>query len=266
MTDHLYQIYYSEPTRQQLDPGFLPLDNLANPRPDWREYWPIREFLLNTPLDENARYGFFSPKFRAKTGLDAAAVTQFLAGCDAEVVLFSPFFDQSALFLNIYRQAEAHHPGIADICDAVFRLQDPVFDTRSDITHSRTAVFCNFFAATPRFWREWLRVCESVFERAENPESPLAAALNGDVPHDRGVAPCKVFVIERVASFLLSRQPWRVAVDLRAGLPLGSRPWLQRLDALKIAYARDRHPEQLAQYLRLRRQLLTTPRTARVSG
>ena len=39
---YAYQIYYSEQTRDALDPGFLPLDNLANPRPDWREYWPIR--------------------------------------------------------------------------------------------------------------------------------------------------------------------------------------------------------------------------------
>lgn len=257
MTDHLYQIYYSEPTRQLLDPGFLPLDNLANPRPDWREYWPIREFLLNTPLDENARYGFFSPKFRAKTGLDAAAVSQFLAGSDAEVVLFSPFFDQSALFLNVYRQAEAHHPGIAALCDTVFRAHDPAFDTRNEINHATNTAFCNFFVASPRFWRQWLAVSESIFAQAENPAAPLAAALNRDVPHDRDIAPCKVFVIERVASFLLARQPWRVSMDARAAMPLGSRPLLLRLDALKVAYARDRRPEQLAQYRELRRQVVT---------
>ena len=42
----IHQIYYSEQTRAELDPGFLPLDNSANERPDWREYWPIRRFLL----------------------------------------------------------------------------------------------------------------------------------------------------------------------------------------------------------------------------
>ena len=74
----LYQIYYSEQSRAQLDPGFLPLDNSANERPDWREYWPIRRFLLDNPLDPQTYYGFFSPKFREKTGLDAAAVQRFI--------------------------------------------------------------------------------------------------------------------------------------------------------------------------------------------
>lgn len=42
---HIHQIFYSDDTRRTLDPGFIPLDNLANERPDWREYWPIRKFL-----------------------------------------------------------------------------------------------------------------------------------------------------------------------------------------------------------------------------
>jgi hypothetical protein len=64
--DKIYQIYYSEATKAHNDPGFLPMDNLANERPDWREYWPIRNYLLNNNLEEDTRYGFLSPKFEAK--------------------------------------------------------------------------------------------------------------------------------------------------------------------------------------------------------
>lgn len=266
MIDHLYQIYYSEDTRGQLDPGFLPLDNSANPRPDWREYWPIRQFLLNTALDDGARYGFFSPKFRSKTGLAATAVTDFLARTDAEVVLFSPFFEQSALFLNVYRQAEAYHPGLAAICQAALRADAPAFSALDHVSHSGNTVFCNFFVATPRFWRRWLAVCEGIYAQAEDPDAALASALNAPVPHDRSSAPAKVFVIERVASFLLGSEPWSVAVDARAAMPAGPRPGLQRLDALKIAYARDQRPEQLADYRRLRRELMTALQLAQAAG
>lgn len=31
----VYQIYYDDISRQQLDPGFIPLDNMTNSRPDW---------------------------------------------------------------------------------------------------------------------------------------------------------------------------------------------------------------------------------------
>ena len=50
---HIHQIYYSPETRAQLDAGFTPLDNLANERPDWREYWPIRNHLLRNALADD---------------------------------------------------------------------------------------------------------------------------------------------------------------------------------------------------------------------
>ena len=37
--------FFDEATRALLDPGFLPLDNTANRRPEWYELWVIREFL-----------------------------------------------------------------------------------------------------------------------------------------------------------------------------------------------------------------------------
>ena len=66
---HLHLIAYSEASRLAIGPGWGVLDNLANPRPDWFEYWPIRRFLLEQALDESAFYGFFTPKFSHKTGL-----------------------------------------------------------------------------------------------------------------------------------------------------------------------------------------------------
>ena len=57
---HIYQILNHYTSRQELDPDFGVLDNSANERPDWFEYWPIRRFLLSEALDENAFYGFLS--------------------------------------------------------------------------------------------------------------------------------------------------------------------------------------------------------------
>src|ERR1700693_5681580 len=87
---HIYQILNHYTSRQELDPGFDVLDNSANERPDWFEYWPIRKFLQSESLDENAFYGFLSPKFQLKTGLTAAAVRDFVAAADpvTDVVLF----------------------------------------------------------------------------------------------------------------------------------------------------------------------------------
>lgn len=69
---HVYQIFYDQRSRQALDPEFLPLDNSRDARPDWFEFWPIRQYLLANTLREGDWYGFLSPRFRAKTGVDAA--------------------------------------------------------------------------------------------------------------------------------------------------------------------------------------------------
>jgi hypothetical protein len=53
------------------------LDKLANERPDWYVYWPIRRHLLTHELDETALRGFFSPMFSFKTGLDHGAAQRF---------------------------------------------------------------------------------------------------------------------------------------------------------------------------------------------
>ena len=63
----IYQILTPLVSTRDLDPGFLVLDNSENARPDWFEYWPIRQFLLAKSLDENAFYGFLSPRFQSKT-------------------------------------------------------------------------------------------------------------------------------------------------------------------------------------------------------
>src|ERR1017187_214306 len=89
---HIYQILNYYTSRQDLDPGFDVLDNSANERPDCFEYWPIRKFLLNEPLNEDAFYGFLSPKFRHKTNLSGALVRDFIerSAGTTDVFLFSP--------------------------------------------------------------------------------------------------------------------------------------------------------------------------------
>src|SRR5262249_23874509 len=107
---HIFQIYYSDQTRNILDPGFLPLDNRSNERPDWREYWPIRRFLSSAELREGDFYGFFSPRFKEKTGLSSDDVRRYI-DADYDVISFSHFFDQSCAFANPFEQGEAHHAG-----------------------------------------------------------------------------------------------------------------------------------------------------------
>ena len=210
----LYQIAYSDETWKSVPKDVLPLDNRANEKPDWAEYWPIRRFLQNEPLDDNAFYGFISPRFEEKMLCTTAEVIDFVTNVadDVDVAAFSPFIDLRALFLNIFEQGEFSHPGHMDLCCKIFKDAMPGVDIRNLVNTTNNAIFCNFFAAKPRFWRAWLALCEQVFAMAESPAHPYSVALNRPFAH-RGASQAKVFVIERIASLLLAASAdFRVAV------------------------------------------------------
>jgi hypothetical protein len=258
----IYQIFYSEQTRGEVDPAFLPLDNQANERPDWREYWPMRRFLATEQLDPDRYYGFFSPKFRQKTGLAGTAVHEFVQrqGGVPDVISFSPFFDQMAFPLNILELAAVRHD-CADTFAQCAALIAPAFQVDQSVMSSLDTVYCNYFVAKPRFWAEWLRACEQLFETAEQALTALGEGLNRMVMYETASAPAKVFIIERVASLLLWSQPHWVAKSYNPVLlpPLSPKfvsmvtgPTLLVLDSLKIAYVRTGAEQYLAAYRQLR--------------
>jgi hypothetical protein len=267
----IFQIYYSAATRAALDPGFLPLDNLANARPDWREYWPIREFLRQGRIAIDGYYGFLSPRFQTKTNLSASVVGEFVRtrAPTADVVLLSPFYDQMAFFLNPWEQAVMVHRNVREVFEQALALIAPAYDPYGTVATSLDTVFCNYFVARGEFWLAWLERCERIFESAERAETPLGRALSDEAVYETQTAPTKTFVIERVAGTLLAeRGRWSVAAYNSLQLPFsGSRiselgAELAALDALKIAYLREPRREYLQSFFRLRDRYASALRKA----
>jgi hypothetical protein len=264
---HLHQIAYSAATRAQIPPGWLLLDNSENPRPDWFEYWPIRQYLQTQPLEEAAYYAFFSPKFGAKTQLSLADVQAFVHAHTAEtdVFLFSPQPDMGAFFLNVFEQGEAFDAGLIDAYSAFLDHIGRPAPLRALVMDSRQIVFSNYFIARPAFWREWLALNEPLFAICEGPgqgpEAALKAGLMASTSYagPNGAAQRKVFLMERAASLILATQPqWRS----RAYNPYGFGWSLSRFrehpteayisDALKMAWRDQRYPQYMQAYLAVR--------------
>jgi hypothetical protein len=255
---HIHQILTPFVSRQELDPGFEVLNNLANERPDWYEYWPMRRFLLNETLDENAFYGFLSPKFQLKTNLSAADVQDFVQTSNAatDVVLFSPSIHNSAFYLNVFAHGDSEHPGLLDAANRFFaRLGHRPLDNL--VSDSRNTVYSNYFIAKPRFWRSWLQVTEQLFAIAETPEDPLGVELRIPTEYrgSRNVQ-MKIFLMERIATWILITDP---SFTVRARDPFAARSRLYKLpvaimcDALKIAYATQGRAQYRDAFLMLQR-------------
>ena len=281
---HLHQIAYSAATQAAIPPGWLVLDNHANPRPDWFEYGPIRQFLLSgikaRTLDENAWYAFFSPKFCAKTSLSLQDVQQFIRAHETEtdVFLFSPQPDMGAFFLNVFEQAETFDAGLIDAYSAFLDHIGRPTPLRALVMDTRQVVFSNYFVAKPAFWREWLALneplyamCESMGNgdgdgdgdggSADEARTALQAGLTQATGYTSpaGAAQRKVFLIERAASLILATQPqWRS----RAYNPYGFGWSTSRFrehpteayisDALKMAWRDQRYPQYMQAFMAVR--------------
>jgi hypothetical protein len=240
---HIYQILNHYTSRQDLDAGFGVLDNSANERPDWFEYWPMRKYLLGEALDETAFYGFLSPKFALKTGLSAAVVHDFIlaSDCAVDVVLLSPSIHNSAYYWNVFDHGDSEHPGLKNVARQLLQRLELPHDLDALVSDSRNTVHSNYFIAKPRFWRAWLAINERMFAIAETPADALGQALCSTTQYRGGsTVQMKIFVMERVATLLLTLD---ASFTARVRDPFAARSRLYKLpvavvcDALKIAYA-----------------------------
>ncbi len=256
----IYQIAYSDHTLAAVRAPFRPLDNLVNPRADWQEYWPIRNFLLSKPLDDDRFYGFFSPRFQEKTGLDAMQLQQFVLdhGAQADVVTFSPQPDMGAFFLNVFEQNELFDPGFMQTAQSFVRSVGLHVDLSTLIMDSRTTVFSNYIVAKPRFWRAWLALNEKLFALCESGEdSELRRSVL--IPTNYRSVQRKVFLMERIASLILALDSSYRIVPYNTFRCAWSATNLGQMkseavvsDALKTAKLVTGHDSYLAEFVRIR--------------
>jgi hypothetical protein len=177
------------------------------------------------------------------------------------VLLFSPFFEQGAFYLNMFEQGAAEYPGIGAVFRDCAGMIAPDENLETLVMDSRNTVYCNYIVAKPTFWNAWMEKCESIFAVAEENKAALAGSLNASA--DDGVAPNKVFVIERIASLLLATQRhWRVKAYNPTQLPYAKGSFakyqheLLLMDALKIASVEQGYPEYLATFSEVRQSVM----------
>ena len=242
---HGFVISYTADIYNNVQAPFSPLDNRDNPRPDWQEYWPIRQFLLNENLIEDHYYGFFSPRFQEKTGLNAAQLVDYVTKqeADHDIILFSPQPDMGAFFLNIFDQNELFDPGFKASSQSFINFAELDIDISKIVMDSSNIVFSNYFFAKPKFLRRWIDLCEILFNTCEN--HPNIAQLHGWLHNTnyRDGIQRKVFLLERIASLIISTEnEWRSHAHspflfAYSGSKLNKFPKeAVKCDALKIAY------------------------------
>lgn len=205
------QIYYNEETRSLCDPAFVPLDNTANPRPDWYELWPILQFFRQNPPQDGQWYGFLSPQFQKKLNMSGAQFLGFLSSLDgrpADSVTVLKEWDQVTWFQNVFFQGEHHHKGLLSVSQAFLKQASWPLNLNEYMGHSANTVFSNYLVASARFWRLWVYLAESLVAMVEDSRHPLHAVLKAQTKYGAGQAGRFVFLQERLSNIILALPGW----------------------------------------------------------
>jgi hypothetical protein len=263
----IHQIYYNEETRQKVMPGFLPLDNTANLRPDWFEFWVILTYLREHTLDDRTWYGFFSPRFTQKTGLTPQMVIQTIeqVPSNTDVVLFSHGWDQICYFLNPWEQGEIWHPGVTSLTQQFLDTHTEYRNIHQLVTDSGNTVFSNYFVANKKFWSDWQKLAEMFFNYVEQQNSQSAFAGDTSYGLESNRYPMKTFIQERFASLLMATGSYQIVnTDQSHRAPIFARLFdnspdtrhaLQTCDWLKRQYRQTLDSSYLDTYYKVRQTI-----------
>jgi len=251
MKNHLiYQIFYDGKTKSQIEDGFIPLDNSASQHPDLFEFWVILKYLRENELRDNIWYGFLSPKFKDKTGLNSAFVINYIScvSSNANVCLFSPSWDQLAFFVNPWEQGEVWHPGLTNAAQEFMDWCQLDIDLRHIVSDSQSSVFSNYVIAKKQYWDAWKIIAERFFNYLDI-LSASGVALQ-ETPHGAScrLYPMRTFIQERFPTLVLLMNKLNVNVPVQCSFaPIQPRIFpggsSQRNDFLACDYMKHKFNE-----------------------
>ncbi len=239
MDINIYQIFYNAETKNKLLPGFIPLDNTNNLRPDWYEFSVILDFLNANKLNNDDWYGFLSPKFIEKTGINSDIVIKIIQknSMYADVALFSPGWDQLSYFLNPFEQGDVWHPGLLDASQKIFDEYGLDISLSKLVCDTTSSVFSNFIIAKKKFWEEWKKLSQFFYDYCENHPDYQVTTSYGSSEYQ---APLKTFIQERFASVILSTNNFNViSIDQSYTTPLFNRLYPENLETRKFLHTCD---------------------------
>lgn len=207
---YLFGIYYDNTTHGLVSEGFIPLDNTDGPK--WlHEGYPIYQYLHTNRIQPDQWFGFFSPRFQEKTGLDIKDIDRALCekSATADACLFTSHFDQAAFSLNVWLQGNALHPGLLTISQNLAENAGYRVNLKTELSSLNENVFSHYLVASGAFWAEWYRLTSIYFKMLN-----LSKTLTETTTIHRGKSiPIHCFIIERIPSLIFAAGKFRGSFD-----------------------------------------------------
>jgi len=203
----IFQVYYKHEQLDSLDPAFSPYDNTANPHPELREWYTIKEIYTWAKQLELSMWGTVSWKFRQKTGITGEDFVKFIENNPGHDVYFiNPAVINEAVFANSWEQGDIHHAGISQLANKFLTQIGYVdVDVKAMVLDRTRTSFSNYFVGTAEFWNRYIAFIDKIFIEADkDPKFKQSVFGTGTSNYaaDRSL-PNFIFIVERLLSIFI---------------------------------------------------------------
>lgn len=223
----IHQIWYRDEHEAALDPNLLSWDNRENQRPEWCEYWVMRQAAQDFDKNFGELTGFLSWKYRQKLNIESSQIKAYIeAYPGADCYIFSPAVFQVAIYLNVWQQGEEWHPGITRQAQVMLQELGYQINLENSIDHHLTTAYGNYWIAGRTFWIKYLEFMDGVFHYIESALDndrhglwELVHGSNGGESHVQFL-PIIPFLVERLFSVFVKLHPefkivaWQFPLDM----------------------------------------------------
>lgn len=265
----IHQIWYRDEQCLELDPDMAPWDNRENARPEWCEYWIMRQAAQRFDDHFNELTGFFSWKYKQKLGLEPAQIEGFVqSNPGMDCYIFSPAVFQVAYYLNVWQQGEIWHKGITRHAQALLDRLGYCIDLEHSVDHHLSTAYANYWIASRPFWRAYLDFMGKVFNDVEalkdQPGKAFWAFDYGSAGGDCHVQalPMIPYLIERLFSAFVKLHPqfriaaWEYPFDILKERAFGAAGMIPIANWCKLMFCETQDAQFLRMFVEIQPRLL----------
>lgn len=269
----IYQPYFKDEQRAQLDPRCTPLDGRFNTGPSTREYELFQHILRQHEANgfrPDQFWGLVSSKFEGKSPVPLETFLAEAAQAQAhgyDCYVLNPMIGNAAIFINVWEQGVVcGHTGMSLVHQFLAERGFPV----NNLEGPDTFAFCNYVCGNLKFWSSYFLVVGNALDALEaeaEKGTPVGLAYRGSGDYWRDKqATMRPFIAERLLSVYLSlakssgainvayHAPTEREFDYKFGVRLAS--VLHPLHVLKTEAVADMQPTTAKTWLQRRSVIL----------
>lgn len=232
MSDNMkiFQIYYKDEQKPNLDPAFTPWDNKNNPRPDLQE-WYIWDQMYQQCCEQGLdHWGFVSWKFKDKSNLSGEQFVNWInANPGHDVYFVNPAILNEAVFANGWEQGDVHHPNLSAMGNRFLQATGYDVEAQNVLLDRTKIMWANYWVGSRKFWDGYMAFTRKLFDVMEQDvwlkEQIMTDGLSNYNLNKN--LPNFPFVIERLISTYID---------------------LENIDAVNFEYSIDTAHEKYRQY------------------